>query len=171
MVTHVRIANHVTRLKFLLSEKMKALSHGRTSPLFGVALIVLLAWSAVAQTPTPEPAKSDSSLYAELTKVPGKARARRNPLERDGDAVMAGGKLYGMHCAECHGATGEGGKSAKKGPSLRAPEVQQATPGALFWVLSNGVVRHGMPVWSKLPEPQRWQLVSYVKSLPGTSQP
>jgi hypothetical protein len=22
-----------------------------------------------------------------------------------------------------------------------------------------------MPVWSKLPEPQRWQLVSYIKSL------
>jgi hypothetical protein len=22
-----------------------------------------------------------------------------------------------------------------------------------------------MPVWSKLPEPQRWQLVSYLKSL------
>jgi len=22
-----------------------------------------------------------------------------------------------------------------------------------------------MPVWSKLPEPQRWQLVTYIKSL------
>jgi len=56
----------------------------------------------------------------------------------------------------------EGGK---KGPSLRADEVQDATPGALFWLLTNGVVRRGMPVWSKLPEPQRWQLVSYLKSL------
>ena len=53
----------------------------------------------------------------------------------------------------------------KKGPSLLAPEVQQATPGALFWLLTNGVVRRGMPVWSKLPEPQRWQLVSFIKSL------
>jgi hypothetical protein len=26
-----------------------------------------------------------------------------------------------------------------------------------------------MPVWSRLPEPQRWQLVSYIKSL-GVSQ-
>jgi hypothetical protein len=31
-------------------------------------------------------------------------------------------------------------------------------------VLTNGVVRHGMPVWSKLPEPQRRQIVSYLKS-------
>jgi mono/diheme cytochrome c family protein len=50
-------------------------------------------------------------------------------------------------------------------PSLRADPVRQATPGTLFWILTNGVVRRGMPVWSKLPEPQRWQLVSYVKSL------
>jgi len=26
-------------------------------------------------------------------------------------------------------------------------------------------VRKGMPVWSRLPEPQRWQLVRYLKSL------
>jgi mono/diheme cytochrome c family protein len=41
----------------------------------------------------------------------------------------------------------------------------------LFWILTNGVVRHGMPVWSKLPEPQRWQLVSYVKSLTASAPP
>ncbi len=59
----------------------------------------------------------------------------------------------------------------KKGPSLRADEVQQATPGTLFWLLTNGVVRHGMPVWSKLPEPQRWQLVSFIKSLTPETPP
>jgi mono/diheme cytochrome c family protein len=56
-------------------------------------------------------------------------------------------------------------QGGKKAPSLLAPEVQQATPGTLFWLLTNGVVRRGMPVWSKLSEPQRWQLVSFVKSL------
>jgi mono/diheme cytochrome c family protein len=80
--------------------------------------------------------------------------------------LAAGAKLFELHCAECHGANADGGK---KGPSLRAQEVQQATPGTLFWLLTNGVVRKGMPVWSRLPEPQRWQLVSYIKSL-GPSQ-
>ena len=108
---------------------------------------------------------SDNVLYAELTKVPQKAMARANPMANDPSAVAAGGKLYSMHCAECHGENAEGGKGSKKGPSLRAPEIQQATPGSLFWLLTNGVVRRGMPVWSKLPEPQRWQLVSYIKSL------
>lgn len=104
----------------------------------------------------------DKSVYAELRKAPAKAAAQRNPLESDPEAVTAGAKLFEMHCAECHGATADGGK---KGPSLRVEDVQQATPGSLFWLLTNGVVRRGMPVWSKLPEPQRWQLVSYIKSL------
>jgi hypothetical protein len=44
-----------------------------------------------------------------------------------------------------------------------------ATPGAVYWVISNGVVRHGMPSWSKLPEVQRWQIVSFLESLNAPS--
>ena len=97
-----------------------------------------------------------------LRKRRKKLSARPNPLENDPNAVVAGGKLFEMHCSECHGDMAEGGRKA---PSLVAEEVQRATPGTLFWVLTNGVVRRGMPVWSKLPEPQRWQIVSYLKSL------
>ena len=115
-----------------------------------------------ARAGDPVPAKSDRSVYAEIARVPEKARSKRNPFENDADAIAAGNKLFAQHCAECHGDMAEGGK---KGPSLREDEVQRATPGALFWVLTNGVVRRGMPVWSKLPEPQRWQIVSFLKSL------
>jgi len=100
--------------------------------------------------------------YAELSKAPEKARARQNPLAADETAVAGGRNLFERHCAECHGESGEGGK---KGPSLVVPEVQDASPGTVFWVLTNGVVRRGMPVWSKLPEAQRWQLVSYLRTL------
>jgi mono/diheme cytochrome c family protein len=110
----------------------------------------------------------DSSVYAELGKAPEKARSKRNPMENDKDAVAAGRNLFEQHCAECHGATAEGGK---KGPSLRVEEVQNAEPGAIFWILTNGVVRKGMPVWSKLPEPQRWQLVRFLKSLSLATKP
>ena len=105
------------------------------------------------------------SVYAEISKAPERARARRNPLEKDPEAVAAGRILFAQRCAECHGDSAEGGK---KGPSLRAVEIQNEEPGAIFWILTNGVVRKGMPVWSKLPEPQRWQLVSFIKSL-GTA--
>ena len=108
--------------------------------------------------------KDDALVYAELAKAPEKARAKRNPLASDPDAIAAGANLFDQHCAECHGDAGEG---SRKGPSLLKEPVQAATPGALFWLLTNGVVRRGMPVWSKLPEPQRWQLVAYIKSLGG----
>jgi mono/diheme cytochrome c family protein len=112
--------------------------------------------------------KKEDSVYAPLTKAPKKAVTRRNPLVDDPQAVAAGEKLFGRHCAECHGEMAQGGRKA---PSLLADPVQQATPGVLFWILTNGVVRRGMPVWSKLPEPQRWQLVSYIKSLVPAPKP
>jgi mono/diheme cytochrome c family protein len=106
--------------------------------------------------------KKDGLVYAEIAKVPEKARAKRNPMEKDPDAVAAGSNLFEQHCTECHGDAAEG---TRKGPSLLEDPVQTAPPGAIFWILTNGVVRRGMPVWSKLPEPQRWQLVTFVKSL------
>ena len=99
--------------------------------------------------------------YAEFAKVPDTAREHCNPMESDPEAIIAGRKLFLRHCAECHGDTAEGGRKA---PSLRCAPVQNATPGTLFWIISNGVVRRGMPVWSKLPEPQRWQIVTFLKS-------
>jgi mono/diheme cytochrome c family protein len=125
--------------------------------LVGVLFIPIV--SSAQQDHSSPPAHS---VYIELAKAPKKAVARRNPLETDPEARAAGAKLFAQHCAECHGEAAEGGK---KGPSLRASEVQQATPGAIFWILTNGVVRRGMPVWSKLPDAQRWQLVTYIKSL------
>lgn len=133
-------------------------------------LITFLIWSSIlpvleAQQPIrsalPQSPKGES-VYAEIGKAPEKARAKRNPLEKDPEAAAAGRVLFEQHCAECHGDNAEGGRKA---PSLRVPEIQTAEPGAIFWVLTNGVVRKGMPVWSKLPELQRWQLVSFIKSL------
>ena|ERR1700689_2184606 len=132
-----------------------------------VLLLILTRGVALAQDRS-KPAVKDNSVYAELTKAPKKAAARHNPLATDPDAVAAGAKLFSLHCAECHGDMAEG---TKKAPSLLADEVQRATPGTLFWLLTNGVVRRGMPVWSKLPEAQRWQLVSFIKSMTPASKP
>ncbi len=55
----------------------------------------------------------------------------------------------------------------RRAPACVLPKYSRLRPGTLFWLLTNGVVRRGMPVWSKLPEPQRWQIVSYIKSLSG----
>jgi mono/diheme cytochrome c family protein len=129
------------------------------------ASVLFLSVSIHAKQASPDPARAATeklSADSELGKAPEKARAKPNPLEHDPDAVAAGKKLFGRHCSECHGEAADG---THRAPSLRDPEVQGAAPGAIFWILTNGIVWHGMPVWSKLPEAQRWQLVSYLKSL------
>jgi mono/diheme cytochrome c family protein len=99
---------------------------------------------------------------AALAQIPEKVKDRKNPFDGDAEAVAAGGKLFEQHCANCHGKKAAG---TKTGASLLREGVRQATPGTLFWILTNGVVRHGMPAWSKLPEPQRWQIVTFLGSL------
>lgn len=142
--------------------KPKLISSLLRRMLFVTGLSVLAIFALAARSGGPDHLKARWNFEA-LAKVPGKAQARLNPLQSNPQSPAAGNILYEQHCAECHGMTAEGGKKA---PNLRAAEVRSATPGALFWILSNGVVRHGMPDWSKLPEPERWQIVSFLKSLP-----
>jgi mono/diheme cytochrome c family protein len=95
-------------------------------------------------------------------RVPEAYRHRVNPFAGRPDAIAAGGRLFAEHCAQCHqlDALGKG-----KRPSLRSHLVQRATDGEVFWVLRNGILAHGMPSWSMLPEPSRWQIIAYLKSL------
>ena len=50
-----------------------------------------------------------------------------------------------------------------KRPSLHSERVRAATPGELEWLLKNGSMKNGMPSWSRLPEQQRWQIVSFLE--------
>jgi len=133
----------------------------RSTSLAILAMAALLSLGASPVLAQKEESKKNKADYAALSKVPGKVQAKRNPFEIDPDAIAAGSKLFGQHCMECHGKKAEG---TPRGADLRTEEVQQATPGALFWILTNGVVRRGMPVWSKLPEAQRWQIVTFLTS-------
>ena len=98
-----------------------------------------------------------------LKKVPADYHSRANPYAGQADAIAGGGKLFADHCAKCHGADALG--TGKK-PSLRSDRVQrEATEGDIFWLLKNGNLGKGMPTWSSIPEPSRWEIVAYVRSL------
>ena len=101
-----------------------------------------------------------------LTKVPEKDRARTNPFAADSDAPAAGANIFAEHCASCHGEEAQGKEGKHPRPNLHSDRVKQATPGELFWLLTNGSLKSGMPSWSRLPEAQRWQVITFLKSLP-----
>jgi mono/diheme cytochrome c family protein len=97
-------------------------------------------------------------------KPPAQASARPNPLAKSPELAAGGRKVFQRNCASCHGVEGEGLK-AKKAADLRLPLVQQQSDGALFWKISNGNQRRGMPSFSGLPEMQRWQVVLFLRTL------
>ena len=97
-----------------------------------------------------------------LAKVPPGDHQKANPYQGQPDAIAAGRNIFEEHCAKCHGQNAEG---VKKRPSLRTERIQQqATAGDLHWLLVNGSMKKGMPSWAKLPDPQLWQLITYLKS-------
>jgi len=126
------------------------MKHGRA--LFSIPLVLILAAVAFG-----------AADGAWLKHVPAKDHERKNPYQGQTGAVAAGRLVFYDHCSKCHGENADG---TKKRPSLRSARVQQeATEGDLHWLLVNGNMGRGMPSWSKLGDPQIWQVISYLKSL------
>jgi len=97
-------------------------------------------------------------------RVPQDAAMKPNPLACKPDAAVGGKKLFLRNCTECHGQDGSG-LVKKHAADLQLPVVQNQSDGTLFWKITNGNPDRGMPSFSKLPEPQRWQLVLFIRKL------
>jgi mono/diheme cytochrome c family protein len=94
--------------------------------------------------------------------VPADAAARQNPLAGRSDIVPGGRRNFSDRCGKCHGADAHGTTLA---PSLADSHVQRHADGELFWIISSGHNRRGMPGFSWLPEEQRWQIVNYLRTI------
>jgi mono/diheme cytochrome c family protein len=94
--------------------------------------------------------------------APSNEISRPNPLAGRPEAAAGGAKVFHQRCASCHGADAHG---TAKAPDLSGPDVLSQTDGALFWKISSGNAHAGMPGFSFLPAPQRWQLVLQLRTL------
>jgi glucose/arabinose dehydrogenase len=94
--------------------------------------------------------------------APDSAKALKNPFEGQPAAGQAGQRLYAKNCLSCHGKTGEGTGNV---PSLVDGDLEAATSGEVFWFVTKGSKANGMPAWAFLPASQRWQIVTFVKSM------
>lgn len=78
------------------------------------------------------------------------------------DDVAHGKKLYGGHCALCHGQTGTGGK----GPSLAQPTLGRAPDDTrLIEVIRSGIPGTEMPGSWQLTPHEATQVAAFVRSL------
>ncbi|MGB3714480.1 MAG: cytochrome c [Candidatus Promineifilaceae bacterium] len=93
-----------------------------------------------------------------------------NPIPVDEVSLQRGEILYSIHCALCHGESGEG-----EGPlveyyqdrppsDLTSPGVGAQFDGALFRTLSQGFGQ--MPTMAEnLTSRERWDVINYVRHL------
>jgi Cytochrome C oxidase, cbb3-type, subunit III len=96
--------------------------------------------------------------------APPEAKKLVKPFPTPGEIA----KKFGHFCAEWHGSAGKGdgptvSRLPSKPPDLTSSAVQNQSDGELSWKISNG--RLVMPSWNHFPETERWELVSYIRSL------
>jgi len=95
----------------------------------------------------------------------GGSEAHESLRRTSGGRSRGKDSLHGQ-LRKCHGDDARGRHNR---PSLRSERIEHATDGELAWILRNGNTWKGMPSWSSLPEPERWQIIAYLRSLPPDS--
>jgi putative copper resistance protein D len=101
---------------------------------------------------------------------------RRSSVPYQAISVASGLELYLAHCAVCHGVAGTGDGPGSVGlprppADLTAPHTADHTAGDLFWWLTHGIPRAGMPPFGdRLSEEERWDLINFVRALSSAEQ-
>jgi putative copper resistance protein D len=86
-------------------------------------------------------------------------------------SIATGGRLFHENCAVCHGPSGTGdGPAARSLPrppaDLQAAHTVSHTAGDLFWWITGGIPRAGMPGFAdRLSEEERWDVVNFLRAL------
>src|ERR1700681_3313342 len=99
---------------------------------------------------------------ASFHNAPASAQQVKNPYAGQAQAVLAGKAIYAHNCGACHGNTGQGAGNV---PPLARGTAQTTSDGAIFWYITQGDVNNGMPSWAAMPAKQRWEVVTFLKSL------
>ena len=138
-------------------------------------------WESVADTIPPR-GNPQSSVPMYGTAAPGFLYGRTplpgaldsmsvipNPTTPDARSLTNGRINFQINCAVCHGPLGHGDGPATRYGMVPMPLVGEATKsktdGYIFGMIRNG--RGLMPTYNRIEEPDRWDIVNYVRSLQG----
>jgi mono/diheme cytochrome c family protein len=94
--------------------------------------------------------------------------ALQNPTPADSASVDRGRVQFQINCAVCHGPMGQGnGPATKYGMAgINIAEGSAAagySDGYIFGMIRNGRVM--MPPYNRIEEPDRWDVVNYIRAL------
>jgi mono/diheme cytochrome c family protein len=112
------------------------------------------------------------------SEVPAEVRDKVNPVKATPEGLAAATKLYGYHCAMCHGKEGDGKGDLAVDMKLGlhdwrdASTIAKMTDGELFYIITNGKGKMTGGEGDRTKEEARWNLVNLVRSFgnKGTEQ-
>jgi mono/diheme cytochrome c family protein len=135
---------------------------------------------AADQAPIEEVQLDDHEEEEDVTRVyvdpPDEFVDLTNPFSGDADAITKGKEIFEDKCVECHGSqgAGDGPTSANLNPKPASLNdsmmMEELSDGYLFWRVTKGGLMEpfnsAMKAWEMaLTEEQRWQVISYVRTL------
>jgi mono/diheme cytochrome c family protein len=95
-----------------------------------------------------------------------------NTVPVDDRSLLNGRKYFQINCAVCHGEAGDGNGALKQlnpaygfPPSLLTDQAKARSDGYIWGMIRNG--RGLMPPYNRIEEPDRWDVVNYVRGLQG----
>lgn len=133
--------------------------------------VVLLAGLAVAfaQQDPKDKAKQAPAADA-VAPIPQSDVDKKNPVKPTTDGLAEARKLYGYHCAMCHGQKGDGKGDLAEQMKLnlgdwRNPDtLSKYTDGSLFYIITNGRGKMVGGEGDCTKEEVRWNLVTLARS-------
>jgi mono/diheme cytochrome c family protein len=144
-----------------------------------VLVLIVIALMRFNLTALHEPGRAETRL-ATSSKRYFIYRASRHgipPRPQDTKAsIERGGSHYGLDCSICHADDGRSQRTPglwmyPRASDLTSKQVQSYSDQELFWIIQNGIRFTGMPAFGNVETPDHvWDLVNYVRTLPGDSQ-
>ena len=108
--------------------------------------------------------------------LPTEFEGLENPFGDDAAAIAAGAKIFTASCEKCHGETGDGDGPIAAGLDIKPASLSDGeimtdlSDAYVFWRITEGGAMEpfnsDMQNFLYYSEEQRWQLVSFVRSLP-----
>jgi mono/diheme cytochrome c family protein len=129
----------------------------------GVLLLGLaagVAWSRTVKSQNPQAAEAP---------IPAEDAAKKNPVKPTPEGIAQAKKLFGYHCAMCHGNDGDGKGDLAADMKLELKDwrdpnsLAKMTDGELFYIITNGRGKMTGGEGDRTKEEVRWNLVSVVR--------
>jgi len=146
----------------------------RTLSFLSVVLLVAVGTSYAQQKDSQ--AKEAQGSEPASSPIPANVAAMKNPVKPTAEGMAEARKLYGYHCAMCHGANGDGKGDLAVQMKLelndwRDPNsLSKFTDGQLFYIITNGRGKMVGGEGDRTKEEVRWNLVTLVHSYARKSE-